>query len=50
MRGLNVTHVRRKIIPLTWSTVRQRALAKGFDLSLNMGNAVSVCLQKNEVV
>ena len=49
MGGLNVMDVRRERIPLLWSTVRERTLAKGF--SFNMGGwEVSLCLQKNEVV
>ena len=35
--GLNVTNVRREIIPLLMSRVRERALAEGF--SFNMGDA-----------
>ena len=35
----NVTDVGRERIPLLWSTVRERALAKGF--------SVSVCLDNN---
>ena len=35
MGGLNVTEIRGEIIPLLWSTVTERALAKGF--SFNMG-------------
>ena len=30
MGGLNVTDVRRERTPMLWSTVRRRALAKGF--------------------
>ena len=37
MGGLNVTDVLREIIPLLWSRVRERTLAKGF--SFNMGDA-----------
>ena len=35
--GLNVTDFTRERIPLPWSAVRERALAKGF--SFNMGDA-----------
>ena len=49
MGGMTVTDVRREIIPSLWSTVRERALAKGF--SFNMGDAKCPCvLQKNEAV
>ena len=40
--GLNVADVRRERIPLLWSTVRERGLAKGF--SFNMGDAKCLCV------
>ena len=36
--GLKVTDVSRKTTPLLWSTVGEKALAKGF--SFNMGDAM----------
>ena len=41
MGGLNVTDVRRERIPLLWSRVRERTLAK--DVSFNMGGAKCPC-------
>ena len=38
MGGLNVTDVRRKRIPLLWSTVRETALAK--DFGFNAGDTM----------
>ena len=47
MGGLIVTDVRRERIPLLWSTVRERALAKGF--SFNMGDAKCPCVCRKTI-
>ena len=42
--GLNVTDVRMERIPLLWSTVKERAWAKGF--SLNTGDTKYLCVSR----
>ena len=37
-------HIKRERIPLLWSTVRERALAK--DFSFNMGDAKYLCVSR----
>ena len=40
--GMNVADIRRVRIPLLWSTIRVRALAKGF--SFNVAGAKYLCV------